>query len=154
MTEQEQTANNENAGPADNSAATSVKKGTGLIALVILFSLTWYLVADRFTPYTSQARVQGYVVGVAPKVAGLVTEVWVRNNQEVVEGQRLFQIDSSQYRIARDKARSDLETAYRQFDAGNATVAAARANLLAAKANEQKAEKDATRLQRSLLSGS
>jgi hypothetical protein len=76
MTEQEQTASNENAGPADNSAATSVKKGTGLIALVILLSLTWYLVADRFTPYTSQARVQGYVIGVAPKVAGVVTEVW------------------------------------------------------------------------------
>ena len=68
MTEQQQTASNENAGPADNSAATSVKKGTGLIALVILLSLTWYLVADRVTPYTSQARVQGYVIGVAAPV--------------------------------------------------------------------------------------
>src|SRR5210317_2240441 len=100
MTEQEPTANNENAGPADDSAATSVKKGTGLIALVILLSLSWYLVADRFTPYTSQARVQGYVVGVAPKVAGVVTEVWVSNNQEVQADQRLFQIDPSQYEIA------------------------------------------------------
>jgi multidrug resistance efflux pump len=88
------------------------------------------------------------VVGVAPKVAGLVTELWVENNQEVEEGQRLFQIDPSQYRIAVEKARSDLETAYRQVDAGNAAVAAARANLLAAQANERKAAKDAARLQR------
>ena len=36
--------------------------------MLILVSLTWYLLADRFTPYTSQARVQGYVLGVAPKV--------------------------------------------------------------------------------------
>ena len=77
MTEQEQPANHENTGPAANNAASSVKKGTGLIALLILLSLTWYLAGDRFTPYTSQARVQGYVIGVAPKVAGVVTEVWV-----------------------------------------------------------------------------
>lgn len=148
MTEQEQTANNENAGPSANSAATSVKKGTGLIALVILLSLTWYLVADRFTPYTSQARVQGYVIGVAPKVAGVVTEVWVSNNQEVQADQQLFQIDPSQYEIALGKAQADLDNALSQVAAGDAGVESARANLRAAQANRVKAEKDANRLQR------
>ena len=148
MTEQEQTANNENDGPAANSAATSVKKGTGLIALVILLSLTWYLVADRFTPYTSQARVQGYVIGVAPKVAGVVTEVWVSNNLEVQADQRLFQIDPSQYEIALGKAQADLDNALSQVAAGDAGVESARANLRAAQANRVKAEKDANRLQR------
>lgn len=133
---------------ASTEAKTAVNRGSLIVLAVILLSLVWYLLADRFTPYTSQARVEGYVVGVAPKVAGLVTEVWVENNQEVEEGQRLFQIDTSQYQIALEKARSDLETAYRQVDAGNAAVEAARANLLAAQANERKAEKDATRLQR------
>ena len=56
-------------------AAAGVKKGTRIIIAVIVLSLVWYLLADRFTPYTSQARVQGYVVGVAPKVAGVVTDV-------------------------------------------------------------------------------
>ena len=102
--------------------------------------------ADRFTPYTSQARVQGYVVGVAPKVAGLVTEVWVTNNQEVAEGQSLFRIDTSQYEIALEKAKSDLETSKRQVDAGSAAVESARANLLSAKANERKAQQDYSRL--------
>ena len=138
----------EKPGDASAEAKTAVNRGSLIVLAVILLSLVWYLLADRFTPYTSQARVEGYVVGVAPKVAGLVTEVWVENNQEVEEGQRLFQIDPSQYRIAVEKARSDLETAYRQVDAGNAAVEAARANLLAAQANERKAEKDATRLQR------
>jgi len=148
MTEQEQTASNENDGPAANDAATSVKKGTGLIALVILFSLGWYLVADRFTPYTSQARVQGYVIGVAPKVAGVVTEVWVSNNKEVQADQPLFRIDPSQYEIALGKAQADLDNALSQVAAGDAGVESARANLRAAQANRVKAEKDANRLQR------
>jgi len=127
------------------SAKSSVGKGGLIVFIVIMLSLVWSLLADRFTPYTSQARVQGYVVGVAPKVAGLVTEVWVTTDQEVEEGQPLFQIDQSQYKIALEKAQFDLETAHRQVDAGSAAVEAARANLRAAKANEQKAEKDTAR---------
>jgi multidrug resistance efflux pump len=130
------------------SAADSVKRGGKIIAAVILLSLAWYLVADRFTPYTTQARVQGYVTGVAPKVAGVVTEVWVGNNQEVAQGQPLFQIDPSQYEIALARARSDLESAGRQVGAGNAAVESARASLLAAQANEEKSEKNASRLAR------
>jgi len=148
MTEQEQPADNQSAGPAANDTATSVKKGTALIALVIVLSLTWYLVADRFTPYTSQARVQGYVIGVAPKVAGVVTDVWVSNNQEVQADQPLFQIDRSQYEIALGKAQADLDNALSQVAAGSAGVESARANLRAAQANRLKAEQDANRLQR------
>jgi multidrug resistance efflux pump len=125
-----------------------VRKGALFIFLLILLSLVWYLLSDRFTPYTSQARVQGYVVGVAPKVAGVLTQVWVRNNQEVETGQPLFEIDPSQYRIALERARSDLENAQRQVDAGTAGVDAARANLRAALANEIKAQKDTSRLKR------
>jgi multidrug resistance efflux pump len=132
----------------DNSAAASVKKGTLVILLVILASLTWYLLADRFTPYTRQARVQGFVVGVAPKVAGLITQVWVRNDEEVIPDQPLFEIDPSQYEIALKRAQSDLENAHRQVEAGSAGVETARANLRAALANRLKAEQDATRLRR------
>lgn len=128
----------------DNPQRT-VKLGGILVFIIIIVSLVWYLLADRYTPYTSQARVEGYVVGVAPKVAGLVTEVWVKNNHEVEEGAPLFQIDPSQYEIALDKALADLESAKRQIDAGDASVLAARANLLAAQANEIKARKDYNR---------
>lgn len=134
--------------PQEQAAVTSVRKGVLLILLVILISLVWYLLADRFTPYTSQARVQGYVVGVAPKVAGLVTNVWVKNNQEVQEGERLFEIDPSQYRIALERAESDLQNARNQVGAGTAGVESAQANLRSALANELKAEQDATRQER------
>ena len=135
-------------GQENAEAERSVRRGGLGIAILIAISLAWYLFADRFTPYTSQARVQGYVVGVAPRVAGVVTEVFVGNDQPVQSGERLFQIDRSQYEIALAKARSDLESAERQVGAGSAAVESARANLRAAQANEIKAEKDLTRLQR------
>ena len=126
----------------------AVRNGGFIVAAAIVVSLAWYLLGDRFTPYTTQARVQGYVIGVAPKVAGTVTDVWVANNTEVEEGQRLFAIDRAQYEIALAKANSDLENARRQVGAGGATVEATRASLTAAKANELKARQDATRLER------
>lgn len=156
MTEQESAVDRQDrdsgatASGADDSAkaTAAVGKGALLIALLIVLSLCWYLLADRFTPYTSQARVQTYVVGVAPKVGGLVTQVWIKNNQQVAAGEQLFEIDPSQYRIALSKARSDLEQARRQVEAGNAGVESARANLQAAQANRLKAEQDLTRLER------
>lgn len=126
----------------------SVKKGLLAVVSLIVLTLSWYLFAERFTPYTTQARLEGYIVGVAPQVSGVVREIWVSNNQSVEIGQKLFQIDPTQYEIALAKANSNLESAQRQIDSGNAAVDAARANLVAAKANQQKAEKDALRLGR------
>ncbi|PLW66945.1 HlyD family secretion protein [Pseudohalioglobus lutimaris] len=143
--------NTDTAGPqaaAEDEAPKTVKRGGVVIAILILLSLSWYLAADRFTPYTTQARVQAYVVGVAPQVSGYVVEVNVENNQQVEAGEQLFRIDTSQYDIALAKAHSDYENALRQVDAGDAGVEAARANLRSAQANLVKAEKDTSRLER------
>jgi len=108
----------------------------------------WYLVADRYSPYTTQARVQGNVVGVAPKVSGLITHIAVKNNQTIQAGDLLFEIDTEQYDIALQKAQSDLAKAQNQVNAGNASVETARANLLSAIANQEKAQQDFSRLTR------
>jgi multidrug resistance efflux pump len=129
-------------------ADTAVKKGGMALILLILVSLIWSLAADRYTPFTTQARVEAYVVGVAPKVAGEVTQVWVKNNQHVEAGDRLFEIDPTNYQIAVQKAQADLENAGRQVGAGSAAVDTARANLVAAQANELKARQDYSRLKR------
>ncbi len=151
MNNPEQTADAENpeaGGAPEENAPTAVRRGGRIVAGLIVFSLVWYLLADRFTPYTDQARVQGYVIGVAPQVSGIVRQVWVKNDQQVEEGDPLFRIDPLQYEIALAKARSDLDNARRQVDAGDAAVEAARANLRSAQANLDKAEKDTNRLER------
>ena len=131
-----------------DQAPAAVRRGGVVIAALILLSLAWYLSADRFTPYTTQARVQAYVVGIAPQVSGYVVEVNVKNNQRVEAGQQLFRIDTTQYEIALAKAQSDYENTLRQVDAGDAGVEAARANLRSAQANLIKAQKDTARLER------
>jgi len=130
------------------TASRTVNRGALLIVVIILLSFAWYLFADRFTPYTRQARLQGFVVGVAPEVAGVVSEVRVRNDQEVGAGQVLFVIDPTSYEIALKRAESDYESAQRQVGAGGAAVEAARAQRRAAIANREKARKDAERLER------
>lgn len=132
---------------SENTAQQSVKVGTIIILMLIVLSLVWYLLADRYTPYTQQARVDGYVVGVSSEVSGLVSQVWVKNNQIIEQGQKLFEIKRSQYEIALNKARSDLEDVKRQIAAGTAGVESAESNLAAAKANKKKAQQDVNRLE-------
>jgi len=148
MSKQDQQPESDKQEAENDDAEKSVKKGTGIVIGLILISMIWYLLADRFTPYTSQARVQGYIVGVAPKIAGLVTEVWVKNNEQVEMGQPLFQIDRSQYDIALKRAKSDLQNAQSQVGASTAGIESAEANLVAALANETKARQDVNRLNR------
>lgn len=94
---------------APASAASSSDKAVKWVVGLIVVSLIWYLLADRFAPYTQQARVQAYVVPVASEASGRVTRVLVHNDQEVSAGDVLFEVDKEQYRIAVDRARADLE---------------------------------------------
>ena len=130
--------------PGPDPSRKALKWVVGLIAV----SLIWYLLADRFTPYTQQARVQAYVVPVAAEVSGRVTRVLVHNNQEVNAGDVLFEIDDESYRIAADRARADLESTRKQIGASTAGIDAALASLRAAIANEVKARQDSDRLER------
>ena len=139
------------AGPAPAPAAAEKGKGSRRGALVvvalIVASLAWYFVADRLTPYTSQARVQAFVVPVAGEVSGTVRKVYVKNNDDVQAGQPLFDIDPVQYRIAVQRSRSDYESVRRSVNASAAAVEAARAALQAARAANVYAQQDAARLE-------
>lgn len=128
-------------------AADPAKKGIKWVLLLIILSLVWYLLADRFTPYTQQARVGAFVIPVAAEVAGRVIRVNVRNNQDVKAGDILFEIDPQPYQIAVDRARADLESTRRQIGAGTAGIASAQASLRSAQANELKARQDNQRLE-------
>jgi multidrug resistance efflux pump len=128
-------------------AADPVKKGIKWVLILIILSLVWYLLADRFTPYTQQARVGAFVIPVASEVAGKVILVNVHNNQIVKAGDVLFAVDPAPFQIAVDRARADLETARRSLGASTAGIASAQAALRAAQANETKARQENQRLE-------
>jgi multidrug resistance efflux pump len=121
--------------------------GAIIVLVLIVASLAWYFVSDRLTPYTSQARIQAFVVPVAPEVAGTVLKVYVKNNDEVQRGQPLFDIDPTQYKIALQRSRSDYESVRLSVSASTAAVEAAKAAVQAAVATNVYAEQDATRLE-------
>jgi multidrug resistance efflux pump len=133
--------------PAPPQPGKGARVGAIIVLVLIVVSLLWYFVADRLTPYTSQARVQAFVVPVAAEVPGLVLKVYVKNNDEVQKGQPLFDIDPTPYRIAAERSRSDFETVRRSINGANSAVVAARAGVQAAVASEVYARQDATRLE-------
>jgi multidrug resistance efflux pump len=141
--------------PADNQAAPAtaaspdpVRRWTLFTAAVIALLLVWYLAADRFTPFTSQARVNAYVIPIAPQVSGNVKTVNVSNNELVEAGEILLQLDDAQYLLALSRAQADLEAAQQAFGASSAGVESAAANIGAAEAERVRATKDYNRMQR------
>ena len=137
----------EETSPAPPKPGKGSRLGAIVVLILIAVSLVWYFVSDRLTPYTSQARVQAFVVPVAAEVSGTVLKVHVKNNDEVQRGQPLFDIDPTQYRIALQRSRSDYESVRLSVSASAAAVEAAKASLQAAVANQVYAEQDATRLE-------
>jgi multidrug resistance efflux pump len=125
-----------------------VRRWTLLITALIVLLLAWYLGADRFTPFTSQARVNAYVVPIAPQVSANVKTVNVSNNELVEAGQILLQLDDSQYLLAVGSAQANLETAQQTLGASSAGVESAAANISAAEAERVRATKDYDRMQR------
>jgi multidrug resistance efflux pump len=116
-----------------------------VLCIVLLFA---YLVADRITPFSSQARVHALVVPIAADVSGTVTDVLVRNNQVVNEGDVLFQLDDERYRFALASAEASLQSARQATGASAASVDAAQAGVRSAQAGFVRAEQDAVRLRR------
>src|SRR5688572_28663377 len=133
--------------PPPSNPGRGSRRGAIVVLILIIASLLWYFISDRLTPYTSQARVQAFVVPVAAEVSGTVLKVHVKNNDEVQPGQPLFDIDPTQYRIALERSRSDYEAVRLSVNASTASVHAARASLQAAQANRAYAQQDAKRLE-------
>jgi multidrug resistance efflux pump len=99
-----------------------------LAALVALFA--WSILADRLTPYTSNASMRVFVVRVAPEVAGKVVEVNVEENQRVRAGEVLFRLEHTTYRLVAAQAEAELAAAGQAVGASTANVAAAQAQLV------------------------
>ena len=61
--------------PTAGQQRDPVKRFTWLVFGLIVLLALWYFFADRYAPWTDQARVQAWVVPIAPKVSGKVVKV-------------------------------------------------------------------------------
>ena len=95
---------------------------TGLMVLLALWA--GYRLWDYYfdAPWTRDGHVRADVVPVAPDVSGFVSEVLVRDNQEVQRGDLLFRIDRARYEIALKQAEAVQEGKRATLDNANADL--------------------------------
>ncbi len=142
------------------AVATEIDVGSGqappspmrkviLVALATLLVLfVYHVLSDRYTPYTSQARVEAFLTQVAPEVAGDVLEVGVKDNGPVQKGQLLFRIDPEPYELAVRSAEANLSVALQAADVSVADIAAAKAQI-----TKQRADLSASRQLSGIVTG-
>ena len=107
--------------PAEAKGSLGLKIGaaTGIAIL----GIGGYLYSTRGRVTTDDAYIEGHVVPVSSKVKGHISHVMVDDNQEVEKGQLIAEIETADYKTARDHARAKVKGA-------NAHVKQAHADLI------------------------
>jgi multidrug resistance efflux pump len=116
--------------PPPSRPADLLRRWTLAILVLCVLLFGWTLIADRLTPYTSDASVRAFVVRIVPEVSGKVIEVGVRDNQIVRTGDLLYRIDPTPFRIAVERAEAKLAAAGQAIGASTAAVDEAQAQLV------------------------
>ncbi len=114
--------------------------------LLLLVGGYFYLTSGRYVS-TDNAYVQQDMVSVAPEVQGVVTEVLVRENQQVRRGQLLFRIDPRPYRIALAQADAQIAAARVQVTQLSTQSAGTVADIQGAEANLSYQQREFARLE-------
>ena len=97
------------------------------IVLLIAALVAYYILADRYTPFTTEAYVQAYVIQMAPRVEGQVVQVHVRENQAVKKADLLFEIDPRPFQHRVDLLVAKRVHAVKQVTQMEAELSAAKA---------------------------
>ena len=81
-----------------------------VVALAIV-GARWLWIHYNVEPWTRDGRIRADIVQVSPDVSGLVTEVCVKNNQDVKKGDVLFVLDRPRYELALRQAEASVAAA-------------------------------------------
>jgi len=130
---------------AADRPANPVRRITLIVISIGAVLFLYGMISDRFTPHTSQAIVQAYLVRIAPEVAGKVIEVPAKTDQRIDAGAVLFRLDPAQYTLAVRRAEAQLATAGQSIGANTAGVASAEAKLAEAIAKRENIREQSAR---------
>ena len=123
------------------------KKITLVLLILCVVFFFWYIASDRITPYSDLARVDGYVVPIAPLVSGNLKAVTVERHAQVKAGDVLCKIDPTQYDLALIKAQSGLQQAEQTMKAQIASIKSSESHVVSAKAQLEIATRDFERME-------
>ncbi|WP_246755935.1 HlyD family secretion protein [Bradyrhizobium neotropicale] len=144
----------------DESAVSSVRQKRsrlrillGLIVFLVVacggaYARQWYAVG-RYIESTNNAYLRADQVAMAPRVSGQVSEIYVKDNEEVAAEQPLLRIDPRRYEMIVRQSRATVEA--READVAkseadlhqqDAVIAQAQADVETARVNSSLAEKE------------
>lgn len=103
--------------------------------LLLLLVAGWFWLAGGRYVSTDNAYVQADTVNVATDVGGLVHSIAVGDNARVAQGQELFRLDDSSYRIALAQAEAQLAFARAELEALRASYGQKQAEIAQAEAD-------------------
>ena len=106
-----------------------------IVLCAVLAGLLVIYETDRY-PRTDDAEVFANYIGIAPQVDGPISELHVRDNAFIEQGELLFQIDPRPYQYALEKAESDRAALEGQIADERRTIASQVSAVGAAKANK------------------
>jgi multidrug resistance efflux pump len=96
---------------------------TLLVALIV-----YYALSEIYTPLTTEAYVQAYVVQIAPQVGEKVVRVHVREGDRIKAGALLFELDTALFKQSVASLEAKLVEVEHQVKQLDADLAAARAD--------------------------
>ena len=137
----------------ENSSEQSTKKSpikliTRIVLVISLIFFIWYVLSERHTPYTDQARIKGLITPVTPRVSGNITNINIKLHKKILAGDTLFQIDRKPFEISIAKAEADIDNTTQSVAASTSSVKASAGRLGVAKAQLDRAERNWNRVQK------
>lgn len=132
----------------DPEAKSPIKKITLITLLITILFFIWYVLSDRHTPYTDQARIKGLITPVTARVSGNITKINIKLQSKVKAGDVLFQLDKRPFKIAIAKAEADIDNTTQSIAASTSSVKASAGKLGVAKAQLDRAERNWNRVQK------
>ena len=115
--------------PVNNRLRQSLFVGGAVVFLAITAGL--YFTGGRIVT-TDDAYVQAAHVNISANIAGRVTKIFVKENQQVHQGDPLFELDDRDYLIALQDAKAKLASAKLQITALKATYFQRQADVTSA----------------------
>jgi len=148
------TSNEESLEVRENEESTPEEKKspikliTRIVLLISVLFFVWYILSERHTPYTDQARIKGLVTPITSRVSGNIIDIRIHLHSKVKTGDTLFQIDPVPYEIAVLKAEANIDNTTQSVAASTSSVKSAAGRLGVAKAQLDRAQRNWNRVER------
>jgi multidrug efflux system membrane fusion protein len=121
----------------DRRRALGTYIGFGIVAAFVILGgvVVWRSVRH---PQTDDAVVTADIIGVVPQVSGTITELHVKDNQRVKQGDLLLVVDPRPYEFAVQRARAEVAALDGEIDVTERRIEGQRFAVAAAKASVQR----------------